>query len=38
MFVVFCLVLICLPLGRIRLGGSKAKLEYSRISWSPLSQ
>ena len=32
-FVVFCLVLICLPVGRIRLGGSNAKPEYSRISW-----
>ncbi|WP_447044717.1 BCCT family transporter [Vreelandella sp. H-I2] len=32
-FVVFCLVLICLPLGRIRLGGSDAKPEYSRTSW-----
>lgn len=32
-FVVFCLVLIFLPLGRIRLGGSDAKPEYSRTSW-----
>ncbi|AQU84014.1 MULTISPECIES: BCCT family transporter [unclassified Halomonas] len=32
-FVVFCLVLICLPLGRIRLGGKDAKPEYSRTSW-----
>ncbi|MCO7247237.1 BCCT family transporter [Halomonas sp. Mc5H-6] len=32
-FVVFCLVLICLPLGRIRLGGKEAKPEYSLTSW-----
>ncbi|HDZ46732.1 hypothetical protein LCGC14_0158800 [marine sediment metagenome] len=32
-FVVFCLVLICLPLGRIRLGGKDAKPEYTRTSW-----
>ncbi|WP_394424248.1 BCCT family transporter [Vreelandella stevensii] len=32
-FVVFCLVLICLPLGRIRLGGKDATPEYSRTSW-----
>lgn len=32
-FVVFCLVLICLPLGRIRLGGKDAKPEYSLTSW-----
>ncbi len=32
-FVVFCLILICLPLGRIRLGGKDAKPEYSRTSW-----
>jgi len=32
-FVVFCLVLICLPLGRIRLGGKDAMPEYSRTSW-----
>lgn len=32
-FVVFCLLLICLPLGRIRLGGNDAKPEYSRTSW-----
>ena len=32
-FVVFCLLLICLPLGRIRLGGVDAKPEYSRTSW-----
>ena len=32
-FVVFCLLLICLPLGRIRLGGKDAKPEYTRTSW-----
>jgi len=29
----FCLLLVVLPLGRIRLGGNDAKPEYSRISW-----
>ena len=32
-FVVFCLLLIVLPVGRIRLGGADAKPEFSRISW-----
>ncbi|UYF99828.1 MULTISPECIES: BCCT family transporter [unclassified Halomonas] len=32
-FVIFCLMLIFLPLGRIRLGGQEAKPEYSRTSW-----
>ncbi|MDP8079027.1 BCCT family transporter [Phocoenobacter skyensis] len=32
-FVVFCLVLIVLPQGKIRLGGIDAKPEHSRISW-----
>ncbi|WP_252108103.1 MULTISPECIES: BCCT family transporter [unclassified Halomonas] len=32
-FVIFCLVLIFLPLGRIRLGGQEARPEYSRTSW-----
>jgi len=32
-FVLFCLVLIFLPLGKIRLGGEDAKPEFSRISW-----
>ncbi|WP_026970800.1 BCCT family transporter [Aliagarivorans marinus] len=32
-FVLFCLVLIASPFGRIRLGGSEAKPEYSRLSW-----
>jgi len=32
-FVLFCLALLALPLGRIRLGGQDAKPEFSRISW-----
>lgn len=32
-FVIFCLALIVLPVGRIRLGGKDAKPEHSRISW-----
>ena len=32
-FVVFCLVLIFLPVGKIRLGGDDAKPEFSRLSW-----
>ncbi len=32
-FVLFCLALILLPLGRIRLGGAQARPEYSRLSW-----
>jgi BCCT family betaine/carnitine transporter len=32
-FVVFCIALICLPVGRIRLGGNDAKPEFSRMSW-----
>ncbi len=32
-FVIFCLVLICLPLGKIRLGGVDAKPEFSTVSW-----
>jgi betaine/carnitine transporter, BCCT family len=32
-FVVFCLVLIFLPVGKIRLGGKNAKPDFSRISW-----
>ena len=33
LFVIFCLVLIVTPFGRIRLGGPNAKPEHSRISW-----
>ncbi|MEX0582214.1 MAG: BCCT family transporter [Sneathiella sp.] len=32
-FVVFCLVLIFLPVGKIRLGGQDAKPEFTRMSW-----
>ncbi|GAB6052959.1 BCCT family transporter [Magnetospira thiophila] len=32
-FVVFCLVLIVLPVGKIRLGGADAKPEFSTMSW-----
>ncbi|MGM0638113.1 MAG: BCCT family transporter [Pseudomonadota bacterium] len=33
LFVVLCLVLIVLPLGRIRLGGQDAQPEHSLVSW-----
>lgn len=33
LFVMFCLVLIFSPYGKIRLGGADAKPEHSRISW-----
>jgi len=32
-FVVFCLALIVLPVGKIRLGGVDAKPEFSNMSW-----
>ena len=32
-FVLFCLFLICLPVGKIRLGGPDAKPEFKRGSW-----
>ena len=32
-FVIFCLVLVFLPLGKIRIGGVDAKPEFSIISW-----
>ncbi len=32
-FVLFCLVLIVSPLGKIRLGGKAATPDYKRISW-----
>ncbi|MET0049752.1 MAG: BCCT family transporter [Candidatus Thiodiazotropha sp.] len=32
-FVLFCLLLIVLPVGRIRLGGRDAKPEFSTLSW-----
>lgn len=33
LFVIFCLILICLPVGKIRLGGVDAKPEFSNLSW-----
>lgn len=32
-FVIFCLMLIVLPVGSIRLGGADAKPEFSLLSW-----
>ncbi len=32
-FVIFCLALIVLPVGRIRIGGENAKPEFSLMSW-----
>ena len=32
-FVLFCLVLIVLPAGKIRLGGPNAKPDFNRLSW-----
>ncbi len=32
-FVLFCLVLVFLPSGRIRIGGADAKPEFSTLSW-----
>lgn len=32
-FVIFCLLLIFLPVGKVRLGGKDAKPDFSRISW-----
>jgi BCCT family betaine/carnitine transporter len=33
LFVVFCIVLVLSPYGKIRLGGADAKPSYSRVSW-----
>ncbi|ALM53516.1 BCCT family transporter [Halomonas huangheensis] len=33
LFVLLCLILIVLPLGRIRLGGADTRPEYSTLSW-----
>jgi len=33
LFVVFCLVLLISPYGRIRLGGDNAKADHSMLSW-----
>ena len=32
-FVLFCLLLIVLPFGNVRLGGAAAQPEFSRLSW-----
>ena len=32
-FVIFCLLLIVLPVGKIRLGGENAKKDFSTMSW-----
>jgi len=32
-FVIFCLALIVLPIGRVRLGGTDARPEFSTFSW-----
>lgn len=32
-FVLFCLALVLLPLGKIRLGGSEATKQFSTLSW-----
>ncbi|MBS9782683.1 MAG: BCCT family transporter [Arcobacter sp.] len=33
LFVIFCLLLIILPLGKIRIGGKDAKPEFSTFAW-----
>ena len=33
MILIFCIALIALPVGKIRLGGPNAKPEHSRASW-----
>ncbi len=33
LFVIFCLVLMVTPLGKIRLGGADAKPDYSYVGW-----
>ena len=33
LFVLFCLLLIMTPLGRVRLGGADARPDYSRSTW-----
>ncbi|QKJ22466.1 BCCT family transporter [Poseidonibacter lekithochrous] len=32
-FVIFCLILIVLPVGKIRLGGDEAKPEFTNFAW-----
>lgn len=33
LFVIFCLLLIVLPIGKIRIGGEKARPEFSNFAW-----
>ena len=33
LFVLFCLLLVATPLGRVRLGGADARPDYSRSAW-----
>ncbi len=33
LFVLFCLMLVVTPLGRVRLGGANARPDYSRSAW-----
>ncbi|WP_290651459.1 BCCT family transporter [Aquisalimonas sp.] len=33
LFVLFCLILLVTPMGRIRLGGKSAKPEFTRLAW-----
>ncbi|MCJ8339352.1 MAG: BCCT family transporter [Pseudomonadales bacterium] len=33
LFVLFCIAMIFLPVGKIRLGGKNATAEFSRVSW-----
>ncbi|HBY87974.1 MAG TPA: glycine/betaine ABC transporter, partial [Colwellia sp.] len=33
LFVLFCLVLVVSPFGKIRLGGTEAKPDFSKLSW-----
>ena len=33
LFVLFCLLLVATPLGRVRLGGAGARPDYSRSAW-----
>ena len=32
-FILFCLLLVATPLGRVRLGGADARPDYSRLTW-----
>lgn len=33
LFIIFCLALLVLPLGKIRIGGEDARPEFSTLSW-----